>query len=155
HLCALTVLNDTIQRIPSRILNGVSPTISPAAIAAALASSTATSGAAVEGLDILPRLRGMILCSGIFDINQHYRHETRRGIQDISGTARIMKSSLTTQTTRKNGQGMVVPIVSTSPSASTAANTGSPSSLSTTETVARFSPTLILKNLLYHHQNEH
>ncbi|KAG0325788.1 hypothetical protein BGZ99_000165 [Dissophora globulifera] len=89
HLCALTVLNDSIKRIPTSLF-GSSPTaVSDSPILSALLAERAKE----EQGDVLPRLRGMILCSGVYEIGEHYKHESMRGVEQISAMARVMGSS--------------------------------------------------------------
>ncbi|KAF9919803.1 hypothetical protein FBU30_010524 [Linnemannia zychae] len=86
HLCALTVLNDSISRIPATLLGS-----SPAAISASpILTSLLTERGKNRNNGVLPRLRGMILCSGVFDIGEHYKHESMRGVEEISAMARVM-----------------------------------------------------------------
>ncbi|KAG0217029.1 hypothetical protein BGX33_011633 [Mortierella sp. NVP41] len=89
HLCALTVLNDSIRRIPTSLLGS-----SPAAITTSpILTSLLTERKDDRHSGVLPRLRGMILCSGVYDIGEHYRHESMRGVEEISAMARVMGSS--------------------------------------------------------------
>ncbi|CAG8675480.1 8818_t:CDS:2, partial [Paraglomus occultum] len=38
----------------------------------------------------MPKVAGLILMSGIFDIQQHYYWESKRGLEEVSGMARAM-----------------------------------------------------------------
>ncbi|KAG0250500.1 hypothetical protein BG011_008288 [Mortierella polycephala] len=89
HLCALTVLNDSIQRIPVSLFGS-----SPAAISASpILDSLLSEPLLRDDKDVLPRLRGMILCSGVYEIGEHFKHETMRGVEEISAMARVMGNS--------------------------------------------------------------
>ncbi|KAF9135722.1 hypothetical protein BGW39_000591 [Mortierella sp. 14UC] len=89
HLCALTVLNDSIRRIPTSLLGS-----SPSAITASpILKSLLTERKDDRHSGVLPRIRGMILCSGVYDIGEHYKHESMRGVEEISAMARVMGSS--------------------------------------------------------------
>ncbi|KAI8597843.1 Alpha/Beta hydrolase protein [Dissophora ornata] len=88
HLCALTVLNDSIKRIPASLIGS-----SPAAISTSPILNTLLSERVEQEGDILPRLRGMILCSGVYDIGEHYKHESMRGVEEISAMGRVMGNS--------------------------------------------------------------
>ncbi|KAF9965514.1 hypothetical protein BGZ70_004682 [Mortierella alpina] len=91
HLCALTILNDSIQRIPPSLF-GSSPTaISTSPILSTLFSRNLQSKN--DSDDALPRIRGMILCSGVYEIGEHFKHETMRGVEEISAMARVMGNS--------------------------------------------------------------
>ncbi|KAG0053063.1 hypothetical protein BGZ83_001706 [Gryganskiella cystojenkinii] len=89
HLCALTVLNDGIQRIPVSLFGSSSSTIASSPILSTLLNENLKQGHD----DILPRLRGMILCSGVYDISEHFKHESMRGVEEISAMARVMGNS--------------------------------------------------------------
>ncbi|KAF8930738.1 hypothetical protein BGZ58_008067 [Dissophora ornata] len=88
HLCALTVLNDSIKRIPASLIGS-----SPAAISTSPILNTLLNERVEQEGDILPRLRGMILCSGVYDIGEHYKHESMRGVEEISAMGRVMGNS--------------------------------------------------------------
>ncbi|KAK3845956.1 MAG: Alpha/Beta hydrolase protein [Linnemannia gamsii] len=89
HLCALAVLNDSIRRIPTSLLGS-----SPSAITASpILKALLTERKDDRHSGVMPRIRGMILCSGVFDIGEHYRHESMRGVEEISAMARVMGSS--------------------------------------------------------------
>ncbi|KAH7047916.1 Alpha/Beta hydrolase protein [Linnemannia elongata] len=89
QLCALTVLNDSIRRIPTSLLGS-----SPAAITTSpILTSLLTERKDDRHSGVLPRIRGMILCSGVYDIGEHYKHESMRGVEEISAMARVMGSS--------------------------------------------------------------
>lgn len=89
QLCALTVLNDSIRRIPTSLL-GSSPT---AITTSPILTSLLTERKDDRHSGVLPRIRGMILCSGVYDIGEHYKHESMRGVEEISAMARVMGSS--------------------------------------------------------------
>ncbi|KAF9946930.1 hypothetical protein BGZ70_002953, partial [Mortierella alpina] len=59
---------------------------------AALAEET-LDGAIVYG-EALPRLRGLILLSGVYDIVAHLEHERVRGVEEISAMSRVMGGNL-------------------------------------------------------------
>ena len=89
HLCALTVLNDGIQRIPVSLFGSSSSTISASPILSTLLGESLKEGPD----DVLPRIRGMILCSGVYEIGEHFKHESARGVEEISAMARVMGGS--------------------------------------------------------------
>ncbi|KAF9166675.1 hypothetical protein DFQ26_007248 [Actinomortierella ambigua] len=95
QLVALTVIKDALQRLPSSLIDE------------AMAQSSLLHRILQENnwarrrhgnqatdhdcsTDILPRLRGVILCSAPFDIGEHYRHETMRGVEQVSSMGRVM-----------------------------------------------------------------
>ncbi|KAF9170213.1 hypothetical protein BGX21_009294 [Mortierella sp. AD011] len=87
HLCAQAVLNDSIRRIPVSLFGSSSSAISSSPILSTLFSEP------INQNEVLPRLRGMILCSGVYDIGEHYKHETSRGVEQISAMGRVMSNS--------------------------------------------------------------
>ncbi|KAF9994755.1 hypothetical protein BGZ80_001833 [Entomortierella chlamydospora] len=87
HLCAQAVLNDSIRRIPVSLFGSSSSAISSSPILSTLFSEP------INQNEVLPRLRGMILCSGVYDIGEHYKHETSRGVEQISAMGRVMGNS--------------------------------------------------------------
>ncbi|KAF9974630.1 hypothetical protein BGZ65_008632 [Modicella reniformis] len=89
HLCALTVLNDSIQRIPASLFGTSSGSISTSPILTALLNEPIARNQEGDE-DVLPRLRGMILCSGVYDISVHYKHESMKGVEQISAMGRVM-----------------------------------------------------------------
>ncbi|KAF9366574.1 hypothetical protein BGX34_000594 [Mortierella sp. NVP85] len=93
HLCVLTVLNDSIRRTPVS-LYGSPAAISASPILTALLSEPVSDNQGEE--DVLPRLRGMMLFSGVYDIPEHYRHESTRGVEQISAMGRVMDNSQAT-----------------------------------------------------------
>ncbi|KAI8356017.1 Alpha/Beta hydrolase protein [Mortierella sp. GBAus27b] len=88
HLCALTVLNDSIQRTPISLYGS-----SPAAIATSPILTTMLGEEELDEEDVLPRLRGLILCSGVYNIPEHYIHESERAVEEISAMGRVMGNS--------------------------------------------------------------
>jgi prenylcysteine alpha-carboxyl methylesterase len=94
HLCAQAVLNDSIQRIPVGLFGSSSSTISSSPILSTLLLNENLSKESPD--NSLPRLRGMILCSGVYDIGEHFKHETSRGVEEISAMARVMGKSQAT-----------------------------------------------------------
>ncbi|KAF9116201.1 hypothetical protein BGX27_004308 [Mortierella sp. AM989] len=89
HLCALTVLDDSIQRVPTSLFGSSRSAISSSPILTTLLDESIDR----DKNDMLPRLRGMILCSGVYDIGEHYKHETSRGVEQISAMGRVMGNS--------------------------------------------------------------
>ncbi|KAF9201157.1 hypothetical protein BGZ49_008626 [Haplosporangium sp. Z 27] len=89
HLSALTVLNDCIRRIPRSLLGSSKSAISSSPILTTLLDENID----LDPNDVLPRFRGMILCSGVYDIDGHYKHETTRGVERISAMGRVMGNS--------------------------------------------------------------
>ncbi|KAG0343439.1 HBS1-like protein, partial [Podila humilis] len=82
HLCVLSVLNDCIKRTPVSLLGGPA-VVSNSPVLSSLLKETNTVGT-------LPRLRGMMLYSGVYDIGEHYKHESMRGVEELSVMARLM-----------------------------------------------------------------
>ncbi|KAF9977154.1 hypothetical protein BGZ73_006825 [Actinomortierella ambigua] len=95
QLVALAVIKDALQRLPSSLIDE------------AMAQSSMLQRILQENnwarrrhgaqatdsdpsMDILPRLRGVILCSSPFDIGEHYRHEAMRGVEQVSAMGRVM-----------------------------------------------------------------
>ncbi|KAF9899902.1 hypothetical protein BX616_002786 [Lobosporangium transversale] len=93
HLCALTVLNDCIRRVPISMYGS-----SPAAVATSPILTTLLKECDERESkdDVLPRLRGMILFSGVYNIGEHYKHESMRCVEHISAMARVMGKSEST-----------------------------------------------------------
>jgi acetyl esterase/lipase len=94
HLCALAVLNDSIRRTPVSLYGPSPAAISASPILTALLSEPVSDNQEEE--DVLPRLRGMMLFSGVYDIPEHYRHESTRGVEQISAMGRVMDNSQAT-----------------------------------------------------------
>ncbi|KAG0368447.1 hypothetical protein BGZ54_001913 [Gamsiella multidivaricata] len=89
HLCAITVLNNCIQQIPASLFGSSPDAISTSPILTTLLNAPVDQ----EQEDALPRLRGIIFCSGVFDIGEHYKHESMRGVEEISAMGRVMGNS--------------------------------------------------------------
>ncbi|KAF9025692.1 hypothetical protein BGZ52_008759 [Haplosporangium bisporale] len=102
HLCALTVLKDCLVRIPHAILGPSPVSISSSPVLSALLYEASKDRKAQKKQgnsdqeDVLPRLRGMILCAGVYDIGEHYKHESMRGVEQISAMSRAMGNSALT-----------------------------------------------------------
>ncbi|KAG0332074.1 hypothetical protein BG004_001394, partial [Podila humilis] len=102
HLCALTVFKDCLLRIPHAILGPSPSSISSSPILSTLLYEASKERRALKKQrmgdqeDILPRLRGMILCAGVYDIDEHFKHESMRGVEQISAMSRAMGSSALT-----------------------------------------------------------
>ncbi|KAF9419071.1 hypothetical protein BGZ94_009527 [Podila epigama] len=106
HLCALTVLKDCLIRIPHAILGPSPSSISSSPVLSALLYEASKKqkindrellrGQNGDQDDVLPRLRGLILCAGVYDIGEHYKHETMRGVEQISAMSRAMGGSALT-----------------------------------------------------------
>ncbi|KAF9390275.1 hypothetical protein CPB97_009615 [Podila verticillata] len=102
HLCALTVLKDCLVRIPHAILGPSPGAISSSPVLSALLYEASKNRKAQKKQgnsdqeDVLPRLRGMILCAGVYDIGEHYKHESMRGVEQISAMSRTMGNSALT-----------------------------------------------------------
>ncbi|KAG0216248.1 hypothetical protein BGX28_004613 [Mortierella sp. GBA30] len=94
HLCALTVLKDSIRRIPTPLFGSSPAAVSISPILSSLLLIQDNKNADLDDDDdMLPRLRGMILCSGVYEIGEHFKHETMRGVEEISAMARVMGNS--------------------------------------------------------------
>ncbi|KAF9584694.1 hypothetical protein BGW38_005531 [Lunasporangiospora selenospora] len=93
HLCALTVFNDSIRRTPTGLFGSTPGAIASSPILTSLFNGAFHRQEKKDNIGMLPRLRGMILCSGVFDISAHYKHETMRGVEQISAMARVMGNS--------------------------------------------------------------
>ena len=46
-----------------------------------------------DGDSALPRIYGMILCSGVYEIGAHLEHEKIRGVEEVSAMSRVMGES--------------------------------------------------------------
>ncbi|KAG0230170.1 hypothetical protein BGW41_002592 [Actinomortierella wolfii] len=94
HLVALTVIKDALQRLPASLIDDA--TAQSNMLTQILrerkrsAKKNGLYGSGEHGMDILPRLRGVILCSSPFDIGKHYAHEATRGVEEVSAMARVM-----------------------------------------------------------------
>ncbi|KAF9304568.1 hypothetical protein BGZ74_001230 [Mortierella antarctica] len=88
HLCALAVWNDCIKRTPASLFGGPS-NISKSPILSSLLQNV-PQGQLDNANDVLPRLRGMMLYSGVYDIVEHYKHESMRGVEELSAMGRLM-----------------------------------------------------------------
>ncbi|KAG0330748.1 hypothetical protein BG000_011538 [Podila horticola] len=102
HLCALAVLKDCLVRIPHAILGPSPVSISSSPVLSTLLYEASKERKAQKKQgggdqeDVLPRLRGMILCAGVYDIGEHYKHESMRGVEQISAMSRAMGNSTLT-----------------------------------------------------------
>ncbi|KAG0089745.1 hypothetical protein BGZ92_004266 [Podila epicladia] len=102
HLCALAVLKDCLTRIPHAILGPSPVSISSSPVLSTLLYEASKERKAQKKQgggdqeDVLPRLRGMILCAGVYDIGEHYKHESMRGVEQISAMSRAMGNSVLT-----------------------------------------------------------
>ncbi|KAI9209752.1 Alpha/Beta hydrolase protein [Polychytrium aggregatum] len=85
HLCMTTVLHDLGQYLTTRFTRSGSET-SPNE------SSDPSPLPTLE--DSLPQIQGMILLAGVYDIESHYRFESQRGLEEISGMGRAMGNTL-------------------------------------------------------------
>ncbi|KAF9326249.1 hypothetical protein BG006_010303 [Podila minutissima] len=88
HLCALAVWNDCIKRTPASLFGGPA-NISKSPILSSLLQNV-PQGQLDNANDVLPRLRGMMLYSGVYDIVEHYKHESMRGVEELSAMSRLM-----------------------------------------------------------------
>ncbi|KAF9437046.1 hypothetical protein BGZ76_002167 [Entomortierella beljakovae] len=89
HLCAITVLKDSIKRIPVGLFGSSNSAISSSPILTDILNEKSDG----DKGDVLPRLRGMILCSGVYEIGEHYKHESSRGVEQVSSMGRVMGNS--------------------------------------------------------------
>ncbi|KAF9404094.1 hypothetical protein BGZ94_004387 [Podila epigama] len=100
HLCALAVWNDCIRQTPRAMLFGDSTPLSKFPILSSILQEV--EGKSVDcdrdntDREVLPRLRGMMLYSGVYDIGEHYLYESMRGVEEISAMGRLMGNSETT-----------------------------------------------------------
>ncbi|KAF9936580.1 hypothetical protein BGZ67_002211 [Mortierella alpina] len=94
HICSLTIMKECLHQMSRSRQNEPQHALDVAAWPglAALAEETAKD-ASVYGT-VLPRLQGLILLSGVYDIVAHLEHERIRGVEEISAMSRVMGGSL-------------------------------------------------------------
>ncbi|KFH71946.1 hypothetical protein MVEG_02240 [Podila verticillata NRRL 6337] len=90
HLCALAVLNDCIRRTPANLWGGPSNISKSPILSSLLQNIPQGQFDSSAANDVLPRLRGMMLYSGVYDICEHYKHESMRGVEELSAMGRLM-----------------------------------------------------------------
>lgn len=104
HLCALTVMHDSVKKAAASLKELESAT-AQSSLLQVLLDQTSTRGQLSafaqdndennhEGHDIsLPQLKGLILCSGVYEIGAHLEHEKIRGVEEVSAMSRVMGDS--------------------------------------------------------------
>ncbi|CAO3567617.1 unnamed protein product [Mortierella alpina] len=94
HICSLTMVKESVHQTLRSQRNDSHYTLEFAAWPglATLAKET-FEDATVYG-EALPRLRGLILLSGVYDIVAHLEHERVRGVEEISAMSRVMGGNL-------------------------------------------------------------
>lgn len=99
HLCSLTIIKDCVRQWMNTAREERQELIKESPVLAGLlqeyASQEKTSLESDKGLGWpLQRLRGLILCSGVYDISEHLEHEKMRGVEEVSAMSRVMGNSL-------------------------------------------------------------
>ncbi|KAG9069987.1 hypothetical protein KI688_009317 [Linnemannia hyalina] len=99
HLCSLTIIKDCVRQWMNTTRQERQELIKESPVLAGLlqecASQEKMSLISDKGLGRpLPRLRGLILCSGVYDISAHLEHEKIRGVEEVSAMSRVMGNSL-------------------------------------------------------------
>ncbi|KAG0373869.1 hypothetical protein BGX24_011153 [Mortierella sp. AD032] len=100
HLCSLTIIKDCVRQWANTTRYERQELVKESPVLAGLLQEYASQGElsleANKGLgqQPLPRLRGLILCSGVYDISAHLEHEKVRGVEEVSAMSRVMGNSL-------------------------------------------------------------
>ncbi|KAG0202808.1 hypothetical protein BGX33_009462 [Mortierella sp. NVP41] len=98
HLCSLTVIKDCVRRwMYTTRQESQKMAMASSVLAGLLQEHTCQKELSLETdnrLEPLPRLRGLILCSGVYDISAHLEHEKIRGVEEVSAMSRVMGNSL-------------------------------------------------------------
>ncbi|KAF9291801.1 hypothetical protein BGZ68_002180 [Mortierella alpina] len=94
HICSLTIMKECVHQALSKHQYNSRHALNVAAWPglAVLAEET-KKDASVYG-NALPRLQGLILLSGVYDIVAHLDHERIRGVEEISAMSRVMGGNL-------------------------------------------------------------
>ncbi|KAF9135220.1 hypothetical protein BGW39_004152 [Mortierella sp. 14UC] len=99
HLCSLTIIKDCVRQWMNTTQHERHKLVKESPVLAGLLQEYASQ----EGLSLeadkglrrpLPRLRGLILCSGVYNISAHLEHEIVRGVEEVSAMSRVMGNSL-------------------------------------------------------------
>ncbi|KAF9561840.1 hypothetical protein EC968_005437 [Mortierella alpina] len=94
HICSLTITKECLHQT----LRGHQPDPQHALDVAAWPGLASLAEEMMKDTNVymnaLPRLRGLILLSGVYDIVAHLEHERMRGVEEISAMSRVMGSSL-------------------------------------------------------------
>ncbi|RUS13120.1 Alpha/Beta hydrolase protein, partial [Endogone sp. FLAS-F59071] len=90
QLASYVVLQDMLNQARAyqerdAVANGVAVT----------ANAEKSANGDANGMRPLPRVEGLILCAGVYDINEHYRWEAHRGVEQISAMGRAMGANPT------------------------------------------------------------
>ncbi|OAQ33480.1 alpha/beta-hydrolase [Linnemannia elongata AG-77] len=99
HLCSLTIFKDCVRqwmnttRKERQELIKESPVLAGLLQECALQEEMSLKSDKGLGRPLL-RLRGLILCSGVYDISAHLEHEKIRGVEEVSAMSRVMGNSL-------------------------------------------------------------
>ncbi|KAF9544551.1 hypothetical protein EC957_011860 [Mortierella hygrophila] len=98
HLCSLTIIKDCARQWMNTTRQERQELIKESPVLAGLLQECASQEKMLtsdKGLGRpLPRLRGLILCSGVYDISAHLEHEKIRGVEEVSAMSRVMGNSL-------------------------------------------------------------
>ncbi|KAG0268443.1 hypothetical protein BGZ95_002462 [Linnemannia exigua] len=100
HLCSLTIIKDCVQQWVNTARHERQELVKESPVLAGLlqeyVSQVELPPEATKKLERqpLPRLRGLILCSGVYDISEHLEHEMVRGVEEVSAMSRVMGNSL-------------------------------------------------------------
>ncbi|KAF9909929.1 hypothetical protein EC991_007732 [Linnemannia zychae] len=99
HLCSLTVIKDCVRQWMNTARHERHELVKGSPVLAGLlrecVSQDVLSLETDKGLGRpLPRLRGLILCSGVYDISAHLEHEMMRGVEEVSAMSRVMGNNL-------------------------------------------------------------
>ncbi|KAF8945007.1 hypothetical protein BGZ47_003397 [Haplosporangium gracile] len=99
HLCSLTIIKDCVRQWMNTTRQERQESIRQSPVLAGLLQECAFQ----EGMSLetdkdlgraLLRLRGLILCSGVYNISAHLEHEKIRGVEEVSAMSRVMGNSL-------------------------------------------------------------
>lgn len=99
HLCSLTIIKDCVRQWMNTTRQERQELIKESPVLASLLQECASQ----ENMSLesnkdlgrpMLRLRGLILCSGVYDISAHLEHEKIRGVEEVSAMSRVMGNSL-------------------------------------------------------------
>jgi acetyl esterase/lipase len=99
HLCSLTIIKDCVRQWMNTARKERQELIKESPVLAGLLQEHASHDKTSLESDMghvrpLLRLRGLILCSGVYDISAHLEHEKIRGVEEVSAMSRVMGNSL-------------------------------------------------------------
>ncbi|KAF9585765.1 hypothetical protein BGW38_000850 [Lunasporangiospora selenospora] len=93
HLAALTVLKDCVRQTFVPESDNMPQIESSPVLMEIVKELTIESNSKNRLHEALPRLQGLMLCSGVYDISEHLEHEVMRGLEHISAMSRVMGGS--------------------------------------------------------------